>query len=311
VGFPWSACSVPGAQPRSALLVASGGPAGTDLADRGLLVKDAVLGMNFLIWHGHKHLVQDSRTTVPALFGAVTATLVGTAWLNALPSGLDIAAVHVPARGEASDRVPGFRNGDVLSVATGTGEQFYLVFDDGLAPITALQQAVLNARFPATPAPSTVNAVTQVPVSRRLAGTDPGTQPPAAPPELAAVNPGETICAVTTDPAKVPALVVGGSAAGLAAAVPTTAAASTGRALADAVLVPAGRAAIVRVPGSGGYALVTDLGVRHAVPSTDALAMLGYSPGAAVEVPTALVNRIPAGVTLDPAAALRPAAASD
>jgi type VII secretion protein EccB len=311
VSFPWTMCAVPAEQPLSVLLVASGGPAGADLGDRGLLVKDALLGMNYLVWHGRKHLMQDSRTTVPALFGAVSPTSVGTAWLNALPSGLDIAAVPVTGRGEPSAGVPDRRNGDVLSVQTASGDQYYVVLDDGLAPITALQQAVLNSRFPARPEPTTVNAVTRLPTSSRFADETPGIQPPAEPPPLAGTNPGETICAVTSDPAKAPALSVGGSAAELSAAVPTTAAASTGRALADAVLVPAGRVAVVRVPGSGGYAVVTDLGVRYAVPNADALAMLGYPPTSATDVPTALVNRIPAGVTLDPGAATRPAATAD
>jgi len=202
------------------------------------------------------------------------------------------------------------RNGDVLTTKTGSGDQFYLVLDDGLAPITPLQQAVLNARFPATPTPITINAATQIPVSTRLNGQDALTQAPATPPRLATANPGETICAVTHNAAKPPSMSIGGSPAGFAGAVPTSAATATGRALADAVLVPAGRYELVRVPGSGGYTVLTDAGVRHAVPDANALAMLGYAPAAAISVPTALVNRIPAGVTLDPAAATKPAVAT-
>jgi hypothetical protein len=65
------------------------------------------------------------------------------------------------------------------------------------------------------------------------------------------------------------------------------------------------------VSGSGGYTVLTDLGVRYAVPNADALGMLGYVPASAIEVPTALVSRIPAGVTLDPAAATNPAVATN
>jgi type VII secretion protein EccB len=311
VGLPWTMCAVPSTQPQSVLLAGSAGPAASDLGDRGLLVKDATLGMKFLIWRGLKHLVQDSRATLPALFGAVEPIPVGTAWLNALPTGVDIAAINVAGRGALSSKVPGRHNGDVLTTKTGSGDQFYLVLDDGLAPITPLQQAVLNARFPGTPTPITVNAATQVPVSTRLNGQDPATQAPATPPRLATANAGETICAVTRDAGKPPAVSVGGSAAGFAGAVPTAAAAPTGRALADAVLVPAGKYELVKVPGSGGYTVLTDLGVRYAVPNADALGMLGYVPASAIEVPTALVSRIPAGVTLDPAAATNPAVATN
>ncbi|GHJ05915.1 hypothetical protein TPA0907_02820 [Micromonospora humidisoli] len=52
---------------------------GQGVGDDGLLVKDATLGMNYLVWHGRRHLVQGSRVVVPALFGAVTPTPVGTA----------------------------------------------------------------------------------------------------------------------------------------------------------------------------------------------------------------------------------------
>jgi type VII secretion protein EccB len=309
-GLPWTMCTVPGRQPPSVLLAGTSGPAASDLNDRGLLVKDATHDVDFLVWHGLKYLLQDSRTTVPALFGAVEATRVGTAWLDALPAGVDIAAIDVDGRDAPSGTVPDHRNGDVLTTKTGSGDQFYLVLDDGLAPITPLQQAVLNARFPATPTPITINAATQIPVSTRLNGQDALTQAPATPPRLATANPGETICAVTHNAAKPPSMSIGGSPAGFAGAVPTSAATATGRALADAVLVPAGRYELVRVPGSGGYTVLTDAGVRHAVPDANALAMLGYAPAAAISVPTALVNRIPAGVTLDPAAATKPAVAT-
>jgi type VII secretion protein EccB len=307
-GLPWTVCAVPGGQPRSVLLVASAGPAGAALGDRGLLVKDAALGMNYLVWHGRKHLVQDSRSTVPALFGVVRSTPVGTAWLNALPSGVDIAAVPVTDRDKPSDKVPGRRNGDVLIATTGSGDQYYLVLDDGLRPISKLQQVVLNARFPGTPIPVTVATATQLPVSARVGGEDAATQPPATPPTLLGPNPGETVCAVTRAAGEPPAVSVGGAATELAGAVPTAGTDPNGRALADAVLVPAGRFEIARVPGSGGYVVVTDLGLRHAVPNTDALGMLGYAGTSAIDVPTALVSLIPAGVTLDPAAAANPVA---
>ncbi|GGN18975.1 type VII secretion protein EccB [Actinoplanes campanulatus] len=307
-GLPWTMCALAGDKPWSVLLAGSGAPAASELGDRGMLVKDAAKGMNYLVWHGRKYQFQDSRTTIPALFGAVSATPVGTAWLDAMPSGVDIAAIAVPDRGAPSGKVPGRRNGEVLVAGTGSGEQSYLVFDDGLAPITALQRAVLDARFPGAPVETTVNAVGQVPVSNRLDGQDPATQPPAAPPELASVNDGETLCAQTRDPAEPPVVSAGGPAAALAGAVPTTATTETGRALADAILVPAGRYQLVKVPGSGGYTLVTDLGVRYPIPGADVLALLGYPASSAIEVPTALVNRIPAGVTLDPAAAILPAA---
>jgi type VII secretion protein EccB len=316
VGLPWTVCALPGSTAsggnvsRVVLAVAAAPTGGTALGQHAMLVKDASRGMTFLLWHGRRHLVQDSRVTVQALFGAVTATPVGTAWLNALPVGVDIASIAVSGRGSASSEVPGRKVGDVLVTQTGSGRQFYLVLSDGLAPITPLQEAVLRARYAQQPVEVSVVDATSAPASARVTGATGDPQPPATPPELVTADAGEPLCAVTVAEGDVPEIRAGGAVPGVTGAVPTGSTSAAGRPLADAVLVPGGHIAIVRVPGSGGFALVTDLGVRHAVPSTEALALLGYTPAMAVDVPTALIARIPAGVTLDPAAATRPAAAT-
>ncbi|AEV82495.1 hypothetical protein ACWT_1477 [Actinoplanes sp. SE50] len=307
-GLPWAMCLVPGENPAATLLVGTAGPAGADLGDKGLLVTDGA-GNVQLISHGWKHRIQDAQTNLPALFGAVDPMRVSTAWLNSLPAGADIAAIPVQNRGVPSRRVTGLNNGQVLATEVGVnGTQFYLVLDNGVLPITALQKAVLNAAFPAEPKNVPVTVVTGAPQLKPAGNAD--AQPPADPPKLATVAAGTTACAVTRSAAKAPSIVVGGSPAGLSAAVPTTGAAG-GRALADQVGVPAGHFALVHVPGSGGYQVITDLGVRHAVPDADALARLGYTAASATEVPTALVTSIPAGVTLDPVAALKPVTGTD
>ncbi|BCJ45196.1 hypothetical protein GCM10010168_69970 [Actinoplanes ianthinogenes] len=307
VGLPWTMCAVPGDDPAAALLIAQTGPAGTLLGDNGLLVTDGTDRDAQLVWHGFKHRIDDAQTTVPALFGAVDVTEVSTAWLNALPAGADIEPLQVENRGARSDRVTGFVNGQVLTVETGTGDkQYYLILDEGLLPITALQQAVLKAKFPAEPRIVDNSVIAPFfPLLKQNNGPA-DAQPPKDPPQLVTIAAGTTACAITRAAAKAPTITYGGQAAGLASAVPTAGSTPGGKALADAVLVPAGRFALVKVPGSGGYQVVTDLGVRHPVPSADALSRLGYAPTAATEVPTALVDSIPQGVTLDPAAAVKP-----
>ena len=303
VRLPWTMCTVPGTDDaRTVLLIASGGPAGAALGDRGLLVTDAAAGSVHLVWQGRKHQVRNARVTVPALFGAVRPARAGTAWLNALPSGADISPIDVDDRGDPSAAVPGRDNGEVLLTETGSGKQFYLVLDDGLAPITGLQQAVLQAAFPGEPDQVAVNEVIAAPESDALAGRDAATQGPSTVPPLAPA--GEAVCAVTGSAADPPAVSVGASAAGFADAVPTPGATDAGRPLADAIAVPAGRFELVRAAGN--LLLITDTAVRHALPSPDAASFLGYDAAGAIDVPTALVNAIPAGVTLDPAAALRP-----
>ncbi|GAA1626838.1 type VII secretion protein EccB [Actinoplanes couchii] len=303
--LPWAMCGVPGTDPRSILLVGATGPAGAALGDRALLATDREVV--HLIWQGRKHPVVDPDTTVQALFGAVQPIRLGTAWLNALPSGADIAPITVNGRGNNSNAAAGFDNGDILVVQTGSGQQFHLILNDGRAAITALQQAVLNAAFPARPQQISVNDLNDIPESDALPPADPATRGPDKVPTLAAIPGGESACAVTADVTKPPTITVGGPATAFNAAIPTTGATEDGRPLADAVLVPAGRFALVRVPGSGGFMLVTDVALRHAVPSEDAVNRLGYTASLAFEAPTALINSIPAGVTLDPAQALKPA----
>ncbi|MEU4560878.1 type VII secretion protein EccB [Actinoplanes sp. NPDC023936] len=300
--LPWTMCAAPGGQPRSVLLVGSGGPAGDPLGDRGLLVAGDPAGGTNLIWQGRKHLIRNARVTVPALFGAVQPIGVGVAWLNALPAGPDIEPIDVDGRGDDSDAVDGFDNGDVLFNETANGRQFYLVLDDRLTPITALQQAVLEAAVPGDP--QEISAADVARFDPRPLDPDAAVRGPPSVPELASLAAGEAACAITGDAAAPPSLTVGVPATGLDAAVPTGGATQGGRALADAVGVPAGRFELVRA--AGGVQLITDSGVRHALSDPDVAALLGYRPENAIDVPSALVNAIPAGVTLDPAEALKP-----
>ena len=308
-GLPWTMCAVPGGNVPSVLLVAATGPAGTALGDRALLVTDNPRSqVSHLIWQGRKHRIPETAIAV-ALFGTDDDPIrVGTAWLNALPSGADIAPFAVRDLGTPSGAARGFDIGDILVTETGSGKQFNLILDDGRAAVTGLQQIVLSAAegFGA-PEPIAVGDLTDIPESRALRNDDPAVRGPEQVPALAGIGAGEAACAVTSAADKPPTVAVGVPANAFGAAIPTGGTTEAGRPLADAVAVPAGRFALVRVPGSGGFMLVTDVGLRHPVASPDALARLGYTPAIAVTVPTALINSIPAGVTLDPAAALQPA----
>lgn len=318
VGLPWTVCATPGADAAGAtvsrvtLLVAAAPSGGRRLADEGLLVEDAATASNHLVWHGRRHLIQDPRAVVPALFGAVRPTPAGTAWLNSLPAGGDIARIPFNGRGQPSPAIPDRRIGDVLIAQTGSGPQHYLVLADGLVGITPLQEALLNAEFPAEPTPVPVSTVTSSPVSaRQLAADD--AAPPRATPPLVTPSGADGLCAVTTDATAAPAIWVGGTLTGLDQATPTTGASPDGVPLADRVLVPPGRVSTVRAmtsptAPSGPYYLVTDLGIRYAVPAAEVLRTLGYPAQDAVDVPAALIGRLPAGPALDPRAATLPAA---
>jgi type VII secretion protein EccB len=308
-GLPWAMCAITTDRPTSVLVIGTPGPIGTALGNRGLLVTDNPGGeTTHLVWQGRKFRIPERDTSV-ALFGPNQApTRIGTAWLNALPSGADIVPFDIRDLGDGSDAAPGLDIGDIVFTETGSGRQFNLILNDGRAPITALQQVVLSAAEGfGEPRKIAVNDLTDIPESRALPAGDAATRGPEQVPELATVARDESACAVTTDAAKPPAVSVGGPAGAFNAAIPTSGTAGNGRPLADRIQVPGGRFALVRVPGSGGFTLVTDVGLRHPIPNLDALAGLGYNPAIAAEIPTALINSIPAGVTLDPAAAGQPA----
>jgi len=322
VRLPWTVCAMPGADSAGVVtstvtLAVSVAPVGgRGLTDEAILVKDAILGQTYLLWHGRRHLVQDSRVVLPALFGAVTPVPVRTAWLNSLPSGTDIATVSVPDPGRPSAKVPGRKVGDLLLARTGSGPQYYLVFDDGVAAISELQKDILGAKMALQPREVPPSDNSLLIRSGRLAQPGGETQPPPAPPVLVKPGPNDQLCAVTGDARSTPQLWVGGVLPGADRAAPTMYTTGNGVALADRVLVPPGSVATVRVlgaptAGSGPYYVVTDLGVKYAVPSPAVLLMLGYPPLDAVDVPASLVARIPSGPTLDPAAAVQPAAAAE
>ncbi|WP_131785293.1 type VII secretion protein EccB [Protofrankia symbiont of Coriaria ruscifolia] len=320
VGLPWTLCTAsgPGSSGRAVstvtLAVASAPTGGRRLdTDEGMLAKNAVTGTTYLIWGEHRYQLTDTDRVVPALFGAlVTAVPAGTSWLNALPAGAGIGPIVVNGRGRPSPAVPGHTIGELLVAETGSGPQYYLVFDDGLAAITPLQQAIASVWSPAPPTRISVSEATSAATSSRLSRPSGPTAPPRSPPALVTPAGDDLLCAVTNNAAAPPDIWVGGSVKGLATANPTGTIGPGGARLADRVYVPAGHVAIVRAMGApntttGPYFVITDVGIRYAVPTPGVLAMLGYAPQLAVDVPADLVREIPAGPTLDPAAATRPA----
>jgi hypothetical protein len=94
---------------------------------------------------------------------------------------------------------------------------------------------------------------------------------------------------------------------------PLVGAAAVGRSgsSADEISVPAGRGAVIAaMPApdapAGTLHVVTDLGVRHPVPSADVLPMLGYAGVQPVRLPAEIVALMPVGPALYPQAARKP-----
>jgi len=315
LGGTWTTCTVSasGGRTQVTLLVGQAPLGGQSPGAQGLLVVNPD-GDTYLVWQGRRYLVHQPKTVVASLFGAVTAIPVGTAWLNGLPSGADIRTITVTGqKGKASTKVPGRKIGDLVKAQTGTGDQYYVVLDDGLAPLNALQTAIYRGQVSTDATDIPVNEMTSVPQSKQLEFPTGDDAPPTKPPTIAQATAGQQLCAATTRAGTLPAITIGGSIdqAGEGVATPSTS--DSGSALADRVVVPGGHVALVLAvekadATTGAYYLVTDSGRRYAVTSDNALVALGYVPTDAVKVLSGLLLRIPAGPALDPAAAVRVAA---
>jgi type VII secretion protein EccB len=326
VGPPWTLCAVPALDEAgkpivpTRLAVGRAAVGGRDLGEEGLLVRDTRTAEVYLLWHSHRYRISQPDVVVPSLFGNRPPTFAaGTAWLNGVPRGLDIGPIAIPGRGSASAAVPNAKIGDVVVERLSTGDQFFLVLDGGLAPITSLQKDVVVGQFAVAPRERPAAEVNQLPKVDALApAASDEAEPPDRTPRLTRLDSGAA-CAETANARTAPRLLVGAAFPDTGPGGLTGARTATGTSLADVVAVPPGGIAVVRAMASpdaegGAYSIVTDQGVRYPVPSADVLGMLGYSAAQAVDMPAGLLNRVPAGPTLSPSAALaaaRPESAGD
>lgn len=312
VGAAWTVCSVPatdstGRATTLVQLAAQGSVPGARQvgADAGVLATDSSTGELLLLWRGHRYHVDPSIRVF--LFADIAAVPVGPALLDTLPAGADIDDITVPHTGQPSAAVPGHRNGEVLVAQTGSGPLSYLVFDDGLAPLTELQKDIA-VKSGGQPAQIDVGTADKARKSSALPTVTGAQAPPLKPPQLTMPGAQDPVCAGFGADGGDPSLTEGGRLT--ATGVPTAGRSGTGTVLADLVAVPAGHAALVLAQPSPGYALggwflITDTGTRFSVLSKEDVQFLGYSPDAAKLLPAAVLARIPAGPDLGHDLALR------
>ncbi|SCL34570.1 type VII secretion protein EccB [Micromonospora nigra] len=305
----WTVCSTTGAgrTPRSVLLVGVAADGGRALGDDGLLVRDPH-GALHLLWQQRRHLVRDVNRVLAVLAATrARAVPVAPALLNTVAAGADLVPPALPGLGGRSAAVPGARVGDVYVVSnSGGGRQYAAVLRHGLAGITELQAGLLLARTGQREAERvTLGRFAALPKVPDLVPTGPSAPPPA-PPRLAASDTAG-LCTRTADDGGAAEVRLGVPLPDLAT-VPRTAMATAGGVLADHIVVEPGRGVVVEAvaaPGAtgGAVSVVTDLGRRYVLADGAVLGMLGYREVRPVRLPAGLVSLIPAGATLDPAAA--------
>ncbi|NUT20408.1 MAG: type VII secretion protein EccB [Hamadaea sp.] len=271
----------------------------TELAERAILLAGPD-GTRYVLWSGRRYPVREPQYVLPALgFSVQQGLAVGDAWLAPIPLGATLGPIAVTGLGEPAPKLDGVKVGQIVQV----GDRAYVVRREGLQEVTPLQRILVRRTHTD---PVTLD-------QGRLAGVDilppmtfAGSAPPPNVPEFAAAADDGIVCAnmladqltITTG---------GGFPARIATVVPRRASGRGGMPLADAILVEPGHAVMVRSMASSGATggplmLISDLGVRHAVPDDRTAAALGYA-GTPVLLPSSLLDRLPEGVALDPQAA--------
>ena len=247
------------------VLFVGGSPGGSSIGARAVLANGPD-GTVYLLFRGRKHLIRDA--------GAV---LIQLAW-NTKP--------RVPVAPEFLDGVPAGADvrRPVLAAATRfvqvESSYFASAPDGGFVALTPFQYRLMHT--------GEVSSLSLYDFQRLAGGHSAILEFPADLPtdipEILDVS-GQSLCSRGTEL----------SAAGALSPSPR-------------VVVRPGSAAVVvavAAPGAapGEISLVTDLGRRHAVPSAEALAALGYGSVTPVPVPSGLLAMVPEGPALDPAAA--------
>ncbi len=281
----------------------------------------------YVLWDGLRFRVRgaDPRPVLTSLgFAEVPIVDVADAWLRAIPVGPDLEPPDVPGRGEPSETVgvAAPRQGQVFveSVAGSDQELYFVLLEDGLAPISTVQARLLlgdpaSARaYPrAQVVPRPITPAERAQADESSADLGESGYPSAAPDALRFPTDGDVaLCATPAgfrDGVPYFTLTLGVQApitSSTQAIAPVQAADSS--ALADYVLIDAGAGALVQsVPSEavsdGPLYLVTDQGVRFPIPDAESRKALGYESVKASRVPQTLVELLPLGPALDQAAA--------
>ncbi len=324
---PWLVCAgtrvQSGSGTRPATTLELGGPPGSAADGHGLFV-EAPSGDQYLVWDGVRSAV--TAKWIPAALGlsGTPPLAVDYAFLNAVPAGPDLVLPAVGTLGARGPAVGGNSTtvGQVFELSeAGLPVRYFVMLHDGLAPLTGLGfDLMVNA--PAVQQRVYGGAAVTAWQLQSLAGVpqSPDAAPvlaaglPSTPPQAVAVPTGSAACMRVT-------FTAGGTRTRLVTAPvgdppgrpPVSGPGITADVRdADAFAIAPGSGLLATATTSGGTLtgvtyLVTDQGVKYLVPSSAALADLGYRNAASVPVPTTLLALLPTGPGLDPAAAARPA----
>jgi ESX secretion system ATPase EccB len=320
-GQPWSVCvqteysQATLASRTVTTLVAGQRVGGRPMSGNGALVV-ASGGEDWLVWNGERMLIPPARqqAILTALNFVQAAEQVPLSWLDAFAQGPDFAPPAIPGFGRAVDRGPAgspARIGQVFVTSPGAA-QYYVLTRQGLAPVTVTEAKLLDA----IPGQLPQGTVTTAQAASHHGSLSADGMPLTMPvPADRNVSPRAPLCVVYSGPAATGPLsgrvTVGGR-------VPAGGLATTAGTYVNRIVMKPGSAALAAVvpalpapssasagqrPEVTSYFLVTG-GVRYGLASPGVAAVLGYNlPAQRTLVPASVVDLIPQGPALDPAAA--------
>lgn len=324
----WTMCSEPAVDAtgaptgESVLLVGEHPRGGRDAGDAAVLVEVSG-GDRYLLWRGHRHrILPEALPVVETVLGARPWLTVSGTFVDVLPAGEPIATIEPRDMGKRSRAIPGRKDtrvGQLFMVRTSDdGRQYYLAEADALRPISRFQYEMQRSMPETTKAyggeppsaielpPSVAGSASRLPEDR---GVEVSRLPERIPRFDVPKRPEGALCAAYAPGAFVPRLFLDPAMPEPDPMTVTPGGSPKRTALADRVIVPPGRAAVVEAAASedtplGTVAIVTDLGRAYPLADPDLLEVLGYGGVEPVRLPAWLVARVPQGSGLDPSAAL-------
>jgi type VII secretion protein EccB len=295
----WTICDAAGGIATTVVVRPSGAPSVHRVArDQALLVTPGTGPPAYLLYNGERAVVDLADTAVVRALRLEgrTPLVVSQSLLNAVPEAPPITAPRIRGAGTRAAGLPDFPVGSMLRITRGDGDEYYAVLSTGVQRVGQVAADLL--RF--SDSRGTANFVAVAPDVIRgapIVDTLPvATFPERAPGDGGLSDGATTICvSAASDHPGAEFL----TASGLplpAGQAPVSLAQGDGRGpVLDAVYLPPGRIAYVRATGT--RYLVTDTGVRFAIPDNDAAHDLGLQTDA-VPVPWPMLAVLPSGPEL-------------
>ncbi|MFJ8436032.1 type VII secretion protein EccB [Kitasatospora sp. NPDC094019] len=273
-------------------------------------------GAVHLLWHGRRFTVDAAGGAVRALGWSAAAPVPVTAsFLAAFPAGPELRAPEVPGRGKDGPALSG-RPTRVGQLFTGTGEERYVLAEQGLVAVTATQFALLqgdprtqqeaygSGQVAPAPAGAADLAAHTAPAAAAAAFAPEGL--PGRPPTLLPPRAEQALCAALRPAADGGDLDVSVLDASPVLGLPPVLQPGVLPSCtpADRIAVRPGGGALVRAVSGAGFGgtlyLVTDTGVKYPLASAAVAERLGYTKAAPTAVPGRVLSLLPTGPSLDP-----------